>query len=160
MHPLEDCAAFLISFLLYLPYHLAENTTKSDGKSGIIHRGSEDLARWGFFLMSVQQIISTGGPGSPGYIFTWCPGLMQLLHGNTEHSTPGGRLFTRVVAWSLPSRFFMAMLPPSLCCLLPYPLPFPFTPSSPSDAPAPGSSASSTQPSAHLQGCSLCSHIS
>lgn len=92
MHTFEGCPAFLIAFLLLrLPHHLAENTIKSDGKSGMIHRGCEDLAKLFlfFFLLSAQQIVSTDGPGLPGYIFSWCPGFTLLLRDNTECSAPG-----------------------------------------------------------------------
>lgn len=160
MHTPEDCPAFLISFLLLcLPYHLVENALKNDGKGkGELFR--EDLKTLQglgiFLLLSVQQIISTDEPRLPAYIFTQCPGFTLLLHSNTEHSTPRRGLFTRAVAWSLPSRFFVAML------LLPY-LAFSLT-TFPSAAPLPLMPQHRVHlhppHSPHLQGHFVFSHIS
>lgn len=159
MHTPEDCPAFLISLLLLcLPYHLVENASKNDGKGkGELFREDlktlQGLSR-GFFVVSSADNFHWWAWITWLYTHTVPTGFTLLLHGNTEHSTPRRGLFNREVAWSLPSRFFVAMLLPFLAFSLIF--------SSAAPLPLMPQCGVHLHPlhSPHLQGHSVCSPIS
>lgn len=106
MHNLEDCPAFLLSAVVLTVPPCGDHHQKWWEKWNYSQRIRRPCKRF-FFVSSADNFHRWAW--WPGYIFTQCPGFTLLLHGNTEHSTLGRGLFTTAIAWSSPSRFFIAM---------------------------------------------------